>query len=129
MKKVILTTIILTSSFLLANTGEQIAKQNGCMECHNIMGKKLAPAFMGTAKKNIKWYGDLAKSKIKESIKNGSKGKYRKFANTEMPAYAHLNDQDLDTIADWILSEYSKNKNLYMNQKGNRRGQDTGKQQ
>jgi len=122
MKKIILTTILILSSSLFANTGEKIAKQNGCMECHNIMGKKLAPAFMGIAKKNMKWFGNNAKEKIIESIKNGSKGKYRNFINTEMPSYKHLPNNDLDMIASWILTQYNKNKKLYLNGKQNNQG-------
>ena len=107
MKKLISTTLLATT-ILLANSGEELTKQNGCMECHNIMGKKAAPAFMGTAKKNLKWYGNEAKANIVKSIKNGSKGKYRQFADTEMPAYSNISESDLDTIASWILLEFQK---------------------
>ncbi len=126
MQKLILTTIVL-STMLFASSGEEIAKVNGCMECHNIMGKKLAPAFMGTARKNIKWFGADAKIKIIESIKKGSKGKYRNFAGTEMPAYAHLSNGDLDSISSWILLEYEKNRNLNMGKRNNTQGQGRGR--
>ncbi len=115
MKKLILTTL-LASSILLASSGEELTKQNGCMECHNIMGKKAAPAFMGTAKKNLKWYGDEAKANIIKGIKSGSKGKYRQFSDTEMPAYSNISESDLDTIASWILSEFQKMKSQKMSQ-------------
>ena len=115
MKKLILT-LLLASATLLASSGEELTKHNGCMECHNIMGKKAAPAFMGTAKKNLKWYGDEAKANIIKSIKNGSKGKYRQFADTEMPAYSNISESDLDTIATWILSEFQKRRATMPNQ-------------
>jgi len=118
MKKIILT-VLVANGLLFANDGEQLVKNNGCMECHNIMGKKLAPAFMGTARKNIRWFSDDAKQKIIESIKNGSKGKYKKFTNTEMPAFNHLTDKELNNIADWILNEYVKNKKLHHNKSKN----------
>ena len=121
MKKIILT-VLVTNGLLFANNGEQLIKNNGCMECHNIMGKKLAPAFMGTARKNISWFGDGAKLKIVESIKNGSKGKYRKFSDTKMPAFSHLTDEELNSIADWILKEYDKNKKLHHNKSKQGRG-------
>ena len=126
MKKLILTTLLATT-ILLANSGEELTKQNGCMECHNIMGKKAAPAFMGTAKKNLKWYGDEAKANIIKGIKNGSKGKYRQFANTEMPAYSNMPDSDLETIASWILSEFQKMKSQKMNQGQKMDGQGKGR--
>ena len=107
MKKIIIA-IVFASTLLLSNSGEQLTIQNGCMECHNIMGKKAAPAFMGTAKKNTKWYGDEAKANIIKSIKNGSKGKYRQFSDTEMPAYPNISQTDLETIASWILLEFQK---------------------
>ena len=107
MKKVVLT-LLLTSGVVFAS-GEQLVQSNGCMDCHNIMGKKLAPAFMGVARKNIQWFGNDAKSKIIESIKNGSKGKYPQFSSSEMPAYGHLSGEEIDTIASWILEEFEKN--------------------
>ena len=110
MKKLVLT-LLLTSSVTWAN-GEQLVQSNGCMDCHNIIGKKLAPAFAGIGRKNIQWYGTDAKSKIMESIKNGSKGKYRQFSDSEMPAYGHLSSVELESIANWILEEYEKNKQL-----------------
>jgi len=112
---------------LFASSGENLAKANGCMECHNLMGKKLAPAFMGTARKNIKIYGNDAKAKIVESIKTGSKGKYRNFTDIEMPPYSHLKEDELNTLADWILSEYAKNKHLQSNKKVNGQGKKKNK--
>ncbi|MEA3331336.1 MAG: c-type cytochrome [Campylobacterota bacterium] len=118
MKKILLVALA-TVTVLSAQSGETLVKENGCMECHNIMGKKLAPAFKGTARKNLKWYGNDAKLKIIDSIKNGSKGKYRNFADTEMPAYGHLADKDLDEISTWILDLYRNNRNMTP---ANRRG-------
>ena len=111
MKKIILT-VLVANGLLFANDGEQLVKNNGCMECHNIMGKKLAPAFMGTAKKNIKWHREDAQEIMMKSIKNGSKGKYWNFKDKQMPAYSHISNEDLETITSWILKEYSKNKIL-----------------
>ena len=39
------------------------------MECYNTMGKKFAPEFMGTAKKNIKWFGNDIKLKQYKVLK------------------------------------------------------------
>ncbi len=118
MRKIVWMTII-TSALMFASSADQLIKENGCMECHNIMGKKAAPAFMGTAKKNIRWYGDKAKQNLIKSIKDGSSGKYGNFKHTAMPAYGHLKAEELDTIATWILGEYDKNRKLYPNSKNN----------
>jgi len=40
-----------------------------------------------------------------ESIKNGSKGKYPPFADTQMPPFPSLSAAELNTLAEWILSQ------------------------
>ncbi|RLA73633.1 MAG: hypothetical protein DRG11_07455 [Epsilonproteobacteria bacterium] len=127
MRKIVLMTII-TSGILFANSGEQLTKDNGCMECHNIMGEKLAPAFMGTAKKNIRWFGNKAKQNLIKGIKDGSKGKYGNFQHTAMPAYGHLNTDELDRIATWILAQYDKNRKLYPNGRNNQQNKSQNRQ-
>ncbi len=117
MKKLILITVVI-STVMLASSGGDLIQQNRCMDCHNIMGKKSAPAFMGTARKNIKWYGDDAKSKIIDGIKKGSKGKYPKFKDTQMPAFDNLSSKDLDTMATWILDQYTNNPNRRQGKSG-----------
>lgn len=126
MKKIILT-IILSSTVVFASSGEELLQQYGCMECHNIIGKKSAPAFMGTAKKNLKWYGDQAKNNIIKSIKNGSKGKYRQFMDTQMPAYNNISNDDLNIIASWILSEFKEKRSQMINQGQKIGGQGKGR--
>ncbi len=87
-----------------ATDAQTLLNDNGCMACHNIRGQKEAPAFMGVAGRNIRFEGTNAKANIINSIKNGSKGKYINFQNTQMPPYPNLSESDLNTIADYILS-------------------------
>jgi len=107
MKKVIiglsLSTLI---TFLNATSVQELIKQNKCMNCHSIIGMKDAPPFAGIARHNNHWYGKSRKNII-NSIKNGSKGKYPMFSNTQMPAFKHLNKEELNKIADWIFSQES----------------------
>ncbi len=117
MKKIFIIAVA-TVSMLFAQNAEILVKENGCMECHNIMGKKVAPAFKGTARKNLKRYGNDAKLQIIKSIKNGSKGKYRNFSDTSMPAYSNLSDKELDEISTWILELYTKNRTTNTNGRG-----------
>jgi len=105
MVKKIIYMIWLLCSALLAGSVEDILNQNGCMECHNVMGKKSAPAFRGIARKSSRFYSSNAKTTIINSIKNGSVGKYRQFAGTQMPPYKNLTEQELDAIAEWILAQ------------------------
>ncbi|MFK5938259.1 MAG: c-type cytochrome [Sulfurimonas sp.] len=107
MKKIILLTALI-SNILFAQSAEEIIDTNACFFCHAIASKKTAPAFAGIAKKNKRFDATNAKSNIINSIKNGSKGKFRKFANSEMPAFSHLSNTELNLVADYILSQSSK---------------------
>ncbi|MEA1955544.1 MAG: c-type cytochrome [Campylobacterota bacterium] len=107
MKKIILL-ITLVSSMLFAQSAEEIVDTNGCLACHAVAGKKTAPAFAGIAKKNKRFDATNAKNNIIDGIKNGSKGKFRRFADAEMPAYPHLSADELNLVADYILSQSSK---------------------
>ena len=96
---------LMTGTLLQATPSAQIlVEQNGCMSCHNIMGMKDAPPFAGISWRNAR-AGASAKAILKQSIKNGSQGKYPMFSNIAMPSFSHLNDQELDTLAEWVLSQ------------------------
>ena len=120
MKKLFLgLSLTLTISLFSAETnGKELIQKYGCTACHNIMGRKNAPAFMGIARKNLMWNSfDEAKTTLVNSIKNGSQGKYRRFANTAMPPYKDvISETEINTIASWILSEYENNKDKIQNQ-------------
>jgi len=93
-------------TLLYAKSAQELIKKNNCMSCHNIIGMKDAPPFAGIARHNSNWYGKSKQSLI-NSIKNGSKGKYPMFSNTQMPAFKHLTKQELETIAAWIFAQGS----------------------
>jgi len=97
--------LIISLGTLYAQSGETLARQNGCLSCHQIQGQKSAPAFRGVANRNLRFNGDNAKNAIMKSIREGSKGKYPQFANAQMPSYPNISDADLKTLADWILSQ------------------------
>ena len=108
MKKIIFTliTLGLLSSSLLAKNVETLLEENKCMSCHDIMGMKSAPPFWGIVRMNSNWFG-TSKSSIINSIKNGSQGKYPMFSNTKMPSFKNLSEKELNTLADWIISQRS----------------------
>ena len=108
MKKILTITLILSAT-LFAQSAQEILETNGCFSCHAIASKKTAPAFAGIAKRNKRFNADNAQATIMSSIKNGSQGKYRHFSAT-MPAFAHLDDEALRTVADYILAQSSKAK-------------------
>ena len=107
MKKV-LTTILLLGGALFAQSAQEILQQNGCLNCHAVANKKAAPAFAGIGKRNQHFERANAKTAIMNAIKNGSKGKYPMFSNSAMPAFGNLSEQELSTLADYILAQSSK---------------------
>jgi len=109
-KTKILLTVALLSSSLYAQSAETLIDQNGCLGCHAIASKKAAPAFAGIGMRNKRFEGDNAKATIISSIKNGSQGKYPRFSDTAMPAFSNLSDDELSTIANYILAQSSKAK-------------------
>jgi len=105
--KIIMAGLLVTTS-LFAQSAEELIDQNGCLSCHAIASKKAAPAFAGIGMRNKRFEGSAAKEVIMNSIHNGSQGKYRMFSDTAMPAYPNFTQEQLSTIADYILAQSSK---------------------
>jgi ribose 5-phosphate isomerase RpiB len=60
---------------------------------------------------------DEVKRTLINSIKNGSQGKYRRFANIAMLPYKDvIPEKEINIIASWILSEYKNNQDEVINQ-------------
>jgi len=106
----ILFTGLFISASLFASSAQELIDQNGCFSCHAIASKKAAPAFAGIGMRNKRFEGANAKATIMNSIKNGSQGKYPRFSDSSMPGYGHLSEEDLSTLADFILAQSSKAK-------------------
>lgn len=115
MRKIIVGTVML-SSLLLAQSAQEIINENGCLSCHAVASMKNAPAFAGIGRRNTRFYGDDAKSIIMSSIRNGSQGKYRRFADSAMPPYANLTPEQLSVLADYILAQAPKARGRGMGQ-------------
>ncbi len=107
MKKMFIATIVL-SSVLFGQSAQELIDANGCLACHAVASKKAAPAFAGIGMRNKRFEGANAKATIMNSIKNGSQGKYPMFSDSAMPAFKNLSQQDLSTLADYILAQSSK---------------------
>ena len=112
MKKIIIGALAL-SSVIFAGNGEELVKKNGCLACHAITTHKAAPPLAGVGMRNMRFEGKNAKKVIMNSIKNGSKGKYPRFANSAMPSYNQLSDKEISDIADYILSLAPKAKEIH----------------
>ncbi|WP_297431276.1 c-type cytochrome [Sulfurimonas sp.] len=107
MKKIIVTAAVF-GSLLFAQSAQELIKENGCLACHAVASKKAAPAFAGIGKRNKRFEGDNAKATIMNSIKNGSSGKYPMFSDSAMPAFPNFSQEELSTLADYILVQSSK---------------------
>jgi len=79
--------------------GERLALKNNCLSCHRKEKAIVGPALKEIAKR----YKQEPKMIIK-SIKNGSSKKWKDFHNAVMPAFKKLNDDEIKTISEWILS-------------------------
>ena len=79
--------------------GKRLALQNNCLTCHKIKLDTVGPSFKHIAKK---YKND--KTQIINSIKNGSKGKWKKF-KAIMPKFKDkLSDKEINEIANWIIN-------------------------
>ncbi|WP_200762276.1 c-type cytochrome [Nitrosophilus alvini] len=84
--------------------GEKLAQENGCFACHNVMGAKKGPGFIGISLRYKREYGEGAVGKLADVIKNGSKGRWPRFKKIVMPAYLTMHEEDRIAIAEWIVS-------------------------
>jgi cytochrome c len=76
-----------------------LAKANGCLNCHALDEKIIGPAY---AKVAAKYKNDAdAPAKLEQSVRNGSQGKWGRIA---MPGFAGITDKDLNTVIKWVLS-------------------------
>lgn len=81
----------------LAN--EQLAKQKGCMACHDMKAKKVGPAYAEVAKK---YAGRKdAVDYLTQKIKKGGAGVW---GGVPMPPQNNVTDAEAKQIAQWIMS-------------------------
>ena len=87
----------------LVSSGSPIEKLlggNGCTACHAVDRKVLGPAFRDVAKK---YAGDTgAAARLAAKIKAGGQGNW---GNVPMPPHPALSEQDLQTLAGWVLQQ------------------------
>ena len=105
MKKIIVTTLLL-SAIVYGSTGEEIAKKAGCLHCHVMDRRSIAPAFLGIVRHNIRLNPKNARAKMIHAIKYGSHGEYRHYVSKIMPAHPNLSDKEINTLVSWMLDSY-----------------------
>ena len=76
-----------------------LAKASGCFSCHSAKEKVVGPAFSSIAEK---YAGDKdAVSTLTQSIQRGSQGKWGRIP---MPAHPSLSNDELKSLASWVMS-------------------------
>ena len=82
-----------------AKAGEALAKSSGCFACHTVDKKLIGPGYKDIADK---YRGNkAAEADLAAKVKNGSKGVW---GDIPMTANAHVKDEDIRAIVQWILS-------------------------
>jgi cytochrome c len=83
-----------------AHANEKLAQASGCMTCHAIDKKVIGPSYKEVAEK---YRGDKsAEGKLFQKVKAGGKGVW---GETPMPPNAHVKDDDIKTLVQWVLSQ------------------------
>jgi len=93
--------LVLAGCALCANAcaDEKLAQSSGCMTCHAIDKKILGPSYKDVA---LKYRNDKgAPAALFRKVKAGGKGVW---GETPMPPNAHVKDEDIKTLVQWILS-------------------------
>ena len=98
MRKVVLTLVMVVGIAGLSMANEQLAKQKGCMACHDLKAKKVGPSFADVAKK----YAGRADAVdyLAEKTKKGGAGVW---GSVPMPPQ-NVSDAEAKQLAQWIMS-------------------------
>lgn len=76
-----------------------LATQRGCMACHQIETKVVGPAYKEVA---AKYKGqDGAVEMLSAKVKAGGSGVW---GPVPMPPNAHVSDEDIKTIVEWVMT-------------------------
>jgi cytochrome c len=76
-----------------------LATQRGCMACHQLETKVVGPAYKEVA---AKYKGqDGAAEMLAGKVKAGGSGVW---GPVPMPPNAHVSDEDIKVIVDWVLT-------------------------
>lgn len=82
-----------------AKAAEALAKNSGCLACHTVDKKLVGPSYKDIADKYRKDKG--AAANLVKKVKAGGKGVW---GDIPMSPNAHVKDEDIKTIVQWILS-------------------------
>ena len=76
-----------------------VAQQYGCLACHQLEARVVGPSYKEVA---AKYAGDAsARDMLIGKVKNGGAGTWGQIP---MPPNAHVSDENIALVVDWILS-------------------------
>jgi cytochrome c len=76
-----------------------LAQQRGCMACHQVETKVVGPAYKEVAAKYKGQEG--AVDSLVAKVKAGGSGVW---GPVPMPPNAHVSDEDIKTIVEWVMT-------------------------
>jgi cytochrome c len=82
-----------------AQANEKLLQASGCTACHSMDKKLIGPAYKDVAAKYRGKKG--AEADLAKKVKAGSKGVW---GDIPMTPNAHVKDEDIKTLVQWILS-------------------------
>jgi len=82
-----------------AGKAEALAKASGCFACHTVDKKLVGPGYKEIADKYRK--DQNAEANLFKKVKDGGKGAW---GDIPMMPNAHVKDEDIKTLVQWILS-------------------------
>ena len=82
-----------------AQANEKLLQASGCTACHSVDKKLVGPGYKDVA---AKYRGNKgAEAELIKKVKAGSKGVW---GDIPTPSNAHVKDDDIKAIVDWILA-------------------------
>jgi cytochrome c len=82
-----------------AQANEKLLQASGCTACHSVDKKLIGPSYKDVAAKYRGKKG--AEAELAKKVKAGSKGVW---GDIPMTPNAHVKDEDIKTLVQWILS-------------------------
>jgi cytochrome c len=98
-RMIAITGLTCASIAFAADDAQTLMKNNNCLFCHQLEGKKAGPGFVDIARK-YKNVADAA-SKLEAKILNGSVGTW---GTMPMPAMSKLKPAEIKVLVTYILS-------------------------
>ena len=81
--------------------GMALARANVCLSCHQVDARRVGPPFRAIAQRYAQGERAATIEYLARAIREGSRGRWGALT---MPAQPHVDDQEADELARWILS-------------------------